>query len=132
MYGKLPKYSRFIFDTPLILNTAMYRYMPCTITITRSGGIWNYYISKGKNSAKFMNLVARSPYIGANSCQTLQKQQSSLVKTCLINRKGLILVALFIIYMMEHKENNTTKVEHISYLFIIYTCINNIINTFCI
>lgn len=67
-----------------------------------------------------MNLVARSPYIGANSCQTLQKQQSSLVKTCLINRNGLILVALFIIYMMEHKENNTTKVEHISYLFIIY------------
>lgn len=74
-----------------------------------------------------MNLIARSPYIGANS--GLQKQQGSLVKTCLINRNGLILVALF---MMEHKENNTTKVEHISYLFIIYTCINNIINTFCI
>lgn len=39
---------------------------------------------------------------------------------------------IYHIYMMEHKENNTTKVEHISYLFIIYTCINNIINTFCI
>lgn len=33
MYGKLPKYSRFIFDTPLILNTAMCWYMPVAVDV---------------------------------------------------------------------------------------------------
>lgn len=31
MYGKLPKYTRFIFDTPLILT--MYRYMPVAVDV---------------------------------------------------------------------------------------------------
>lgn len=31
MYGKLPKSSRFIFDTPFILT--MYRYMPVAVDV---------------------------------------------------------------------------------------------------